>query len=63
MNQKLPSPKFEEGDVTRMIANFGSKPAPEKKQELTAMLKTQKEQFLTNERGTRSKDGRDRSNS
>lgn len=58
--RKIPSPKFEQDEVTRLIATFGSKPAPEKKQELQAMLKEQKEQFLTNGRSRdHANDGRE----
>lgn len=57
--KKIPSPRFEQDEVTRLIATFGSKPVPGKKQELQDMLKGEKAKFLTIERGSRNNGGRE----
>lgn len=50
MKPKNPSARFEENEADRLIASYGQKPAPEKKQALMASLQNQKEQFKANER-------------
>ena len=50
MGENIPSFRIEEKDVDHVIATFGAKPEPEKKQEIAAMLKEQKAKFLEQER-------------
>lgn len=50
MKPNIPSPRFEENDATRLIANFGAKPSEETKEKVQSMLKDQKEQFLAKDR-------------
>ena len=50
MKPEIPTSQFKEDEAARLIANYGAKPVPEKKQEIEDMLKSRKEQFLTQER-------------
>lgn len=50
MKPNIPSPRFEEKDATRLIANFGAKPSEETKEQIQTLIKDQKEQFLGQER-------------
>ncbi len=50
MAENIPSFRIEEKDVDHVIATFGAKPEPEKKQEIAAMLEAQKGKFLEQER-------------
>lgn len=42
----IPSPEFDAKEVDNLIANFGVKPSPERREELHQMLGAQKEQFM-----------------
>jgi recombinational DNA repair protein RecT len=44
--QNNSSPDFDAKEVDNLIANFGVKPSPEKREELHQMLGAQKEQFI-----------------
>ncbi|GEM_PF-5133449 len=44
--QNIPGPDFDAKEVDDLIANYGVKPSPEKREELHQMLGTQKEQFM-----------------
>jgi hypothetical protein len=44
--QNIPSPEFDPKEVDDLIANFGIKPSPEKREELHQMLGEQKEHFM-----------------
>ncbi len=50
MNKKLPSPRIEEKDIDDVIASFGIKPEAVDRDKVLNLLKSQKEQFLTQER-------------
>jgi len=50
MAENIPSFRIEEKEVDHVIATFGAKPEPEKKQEIAAMLNEQKAKFLEQER-------------
>ena len=58
MAENIPSFRIEEKDVDQVIATFGAKPEPEKKQEITAMLGAQKAKFLEQERTKSQERGR-----
>ena len=58
MGENIPSFRIEEKDVDRVIATFGAKPEPEKKQEITSMLEAQKAKFLEQERTKSQERGR-----
>jgi hypothetical protein len=58
MKPNIPSSRIEEKDVDALIATFGAKPAPEKQQEIAAMLKEQKAKFLEQERNKSRERGR-----
>jgi hypothetical protein len=58
MAENIPSFRIEEKDVDHVIATFGAKPEPEKKQEITAMLEEQKAKFLEQERTKSQERGR-----
>jgi hypothetical protein len=50
MAQNIPSGRFEENDADKLIAAYGKKPAPEKKQDLEKLLREQKQKFVEQER-------------
>ena len=58
MAENIPSFRIEEKDVDQVIATFGAKPEPEKKQEIAAMLEEQKAKFLEQERTKSQERGR-----
>jgi hypothetical protein len=58
MAENIPSFRIEEKDVDQLIATFGAKPEPEKKQEITAMLEAQKGKFLEQEKTKSQERGR-----
>jgi len=58
MGENIPSFRIEEKDVDHVIATFGAKPEPEKKQEIAAMLDEQKAKFLEQERTKSQERGR-----
>jgi hypothetical protein len=60
MKPKIPGPQFEDHEADRLIAAFGAPPTPEKRQDLHALLKGQKEQFLKQERQRTRQQGRER---
>jgi len=58
MAENIPSFRIEEKEVDHVIATFGAKPEPEKREEITAMLEAQKGKFLEQERTKSQERGR-----
>jgi hypothetical protein len=58
MGENIPSFRIEEKDVDQVIATFGAKPEPEKRQEIAEMLEEQKAKFLEQERTKSQERGR-----
>lgn len=47
MKNRIPDARFQDDEADRLIANFGVKPAPDKREALLTLLKDQKEPFIT----------------